>query len=138
MGHKRIHVRVPIIGEAILTNGRNIQIKAQTIDISQGGLRVINPLDSLEQADYLIEVTTAEGKYIRFTATLIRKDKQNAAFKTTDIDNENLQIVAGLVAEFQKTEGFIRQIDEHDLLQQRFIDDEGNEVSVTFDVDLEK
>lgn len=138
MAHKRIHVRVPITGEATVSNGRDIHLKTGTIDISPGGLGVISSLDALGPADYLIEVTTADGREIQFTATLIRSSKKSAGFKTSDIDTKNLQVIADLVEEFQSTEGFIKQIDEHDLLEQRFIDDDGNEVSVTFDVDFGK
>lgn len=137
MTHKRIHVRVPISGEAIVSNKQGTQTKTRTIDISPGGIGIISPSDPLGEADYQIEVITANGDQIQFSATLIREDKQSVGFKTSDIDQKNLQTIADLVAEFQTTEEFIKQIDEHDLLEQSFVDKDGNKVSVTFEIDPE-
>lgn len=138
MGHKRTYVRVPITGEATLSDGRGGHIKASTIDISPGGLGVVNPENPLGQADYRIEVTTADGEKIELTASLIRKNEESAGFRTSDIDEHSLEVIANMVAEFQTTEEFIKQIAEHDLLQQSYIDEEGNEFAVTFEVDPEK
>ncbi len=135
MAHKRIHVRVPITGEATLSDQQGIHIRARTIDISPGGLGVVNPSNPIGQTEYDIEVTTVEGESIRLTATLIRKSEESAGFKTSDIDENNLRIIADLVAKYQTTDCFIKQIDEHDLFDQQFVDDDGNELEVTFDVD---
>lgn len=138
MGHKRAYVRVPITTEATLSDGRGGSIKVRTIDISPGGLGVIKPENHLGQAEYRVEVTTEEGEQIEMTATLIRKSEQSAGFLATEIDEKSLQIISDLVAEFQTTEGFIKQIAEHDLLEQRYIDEDGNEFAVTFDIDPKK
>lgn len=134
MTHKRIHVRVPVSGEAIVSNKHGTQTKTRTIDISPGGMGVMSPSSPFGQTDYQIKVITENGKKIQFTATLIRENKQSVGFKTADIDKKNLQAIADLVTEFQSTDDFIKQIDKHDLLEQSFIDEDGNEVSVTFDV----
>jgi hypothetical protein len=138
MAHKRLYVRIPITGEAVLSNKHGVHIKTPAKDINQGGLGVETPSTPLEHNEYQIEITTEEGKKIQLTATLIYKNKQHTGFQTSDIDNTNLQIIADLVAKFQTTEKFIEQIDKQDLLEQSFIDEEGNEISVTFDIDSEK
>ena len=134
MAHKRIHVRVPITGEATVSDEHGTQAKMPTIDISPGGVGVISPSSPLGQTDYKVEIVTENDRKIRFTATLIRGDEQSTGFQTAEIDKKNLQVIADLVTEFQSTEEFIKQIDEHNLLEQNFIDEDGNEVSVTFDV----
>lgn len=138
MAHKRIYVRVPIAGEAVLSNAHGVQTTTRTIDISPGGIGVSVPPITLDQEEYQIKVTTREGERIKFTATLIRNDTHSVGFKTSDIDKNNLQTIANLVAEFQGTEEFIKQIDERDLLEQCFIDDDGNEVAVTFEIGSKK
>ncbi len=124
--------------EATLSDGRGGQIKARTIDISPGGLGVVNPTKPLGQSDYRVEVTTAEGGQIEFTATLIRKTEESAGFRTSEIDEQSLRVIAHMVAEFQTTDDFIKQIAEYDLLQQQYVDEDGNEFAVTFEVDPPK
>ncbi len=138
MAHKRTDVRVPISGEVILSDKEGIRITARAKDISPGGFGVNNPSTPLDQTEYQVTITTKEDKQIRLMATLIHMSNQSTGFKTSDIDSINLQIITDLIEEFQSTEAFIKQIDQHDLLQQNFIDDDGNEVSVTFDFDSDK
>ncbi len=138
MAHKRLYVRVPITGEAILSNKQGKRFKARAKDISQGGIGITDPSSPLEPAEYQVEIITEEGEHIYFTATLIHKSTSQTGFQTSEIDKKNLQIIADLIAEFQTTEEFIKQIDEHDLLEQNFIDENGDEISVTFDKDPEK
>ena len=138
MAHKRLYVRVPITGEAILSNKEGKRIKARAKDISKGGIGVTDPSSPLESAEYQVEIITEEGEHIYFTATLIHKSTSQTGFQTSEIDKKNLQIIANLIAEFQTTEEFIKQIDEHDLLEQNYIDENGDEISVTFDKDPEK
>ena len=133
-----MHIRVPILGEAIVSNTHGKQTRMRTIDISPGGVGVMGHSSLLGQTDYQIEISTEKGELIQFTATLIRENEQSTGFKTSTIDKKNLQIIADLVAEYQTTEEFINQIDKHDLLEQSFIDENGNKVSVTFDVGPEK
>ena len=138
MAHKRADVRVPIIGKVILSDRDGMRITTSARDISPGGFGVENPSAPLEKSRYQVTITIETGKHIQLTATLIHKNKENAGFKTSEIDTKNLQIITELIAEFQTTEAFITQLDKHDLLQQNFIDDDGNEISVTFDRDGEE
>lgn len=135
MAHKRTHVRVPFKAKATLSNSDGEQTKARTIDISPGGLGIVNPSIPLGHNEYRIEVTTAEGLKINLKAKLIRKGRQSAGFKTSEIDKKSMQIIADLVAEFQTTEAFVKQIDRHDLLEQLFVDDDGSEYAVTFEME---
>lgn len=138
MAHKRLYVRIPIAGEAVISNKHGVHIKTPAKDISQGGLGVTTPSTPLDHSEYQITITTEEDEKIQLTATLIYKNKHHTGFQTSEIDRHNLQIIADLVAKFQTTEEFIEQIDKQDLLEQSFIDEDGNEISVTFDIDPAK
>lgn len=134
MSQQRRQARVPISGQAILSNDQGICITASTKDISQDGIGINKPTDSLAETEYQIRISTDTGRQIHLRATLVHSSVQTTGFKTSDIDEKNLQIITDLVAEYQSTEAFIKQIDEHDLLKQKYIDEDGNEVSVTFDI----
>ena len=138
MAHKRLYVRVPITGEAILSNKQGVRIKARAKDISQGGMGVTDLSSPLDPAEYQVEIITVEGERINFTATLVHKSTNQTGFETSEIDKKNFHIIADLIAEFQSTEEFIKQIDKSDLLEQSFIDENGDEISVTFDRDLKE
>lgn len=130
---KRIQVRVPITGKAILSDKQGIRIKAIAKDISRGGLGLNNPSKSLEHIEYQIDITTEEDRQIQLKATLVHKTSDFNGFKTSIINEKNLEIIADLIAEYQTTDDFIKQIDKHDLFEQNFIDEDGSEISVTFD-----
>ncbi len=134
MTQQRRQARVPISGQAILSNDQGICITATTKDISQDGIGINKPTDSLAETEYQIRISTDTGRQIHLRATLIHSSIHTTGFKTSDINKKNLQIITDLVAEYQSTEAFIKQIDEHDLLKQKYIDEDGNEVSVTFDI----
>lgn len=135
MAYKRADVRVPISGEVVLSDKNGIRITTSARDISPGGFGVNNPPTPLEPALYQVSITTEAGRIIQLKATLVHKSATITGFKTSEINSRNLEIIAELIAEFQTTDEFIKQIDQHDLLQQNFIDDDGNEISVTFDRD---
>ena len=133
MTQQRRQARVPISGQAILSNDQGICITASTKDISPDGIGIDKPTDPLAETEYRIRISTDTGRQIHLRATLIHSSVDTTGFKTSDIDEKNLQIITDLVAEYQSTDDFIKQIDEHDLLKQKFIDEDGNEVSVTFE-----
>ncbi len=138
MGHKRTGVRIPIKGEAVLLDKNGFRITTYARDISSAGMGVSTPSTPLELSEYQVEITTEDGQMIQFKATLGYKGNQISSFQTSEIDTKNLHIITELLEEFQNTEKFIEQIDLHDVLEQSFIDEEGNEVSVTFDIDSNK
>jgi len=135
MDYKRIHVRVPINREALLSGDKGSYIKAHAIDISQGGVAITEPETALTNTAYDITITTPNGQKIDFCAELIRREKGIVGFKTVEISDSSLQIISDLVFQYQETTDFIKQIDEHNILDQHFVDDEGNEFDITFDVD---
>lgn len=135
MEYRRVYIRVPVKGQAILSNKRCAFLKAKTIDISRGGLAITYPEDFLELQQYNISVITEDGLTIKLRAELVRQTEDSIGFKTSAIDNEDLKKISDIVHKYQETEDFIKQIDEHNILDQHFIDDEGNELEVTFNID---
>ena len=73
MEYKRIHVRVPISGEAQLSTDKGSRIKALAIDISQGGVAITDPSMALTRDVYDIVITTADDKKIALRGELIRQ-----------------------------------------------------------------
>ena len=53
---KRIYVRVPLSGEAILSNSSKPTIKTRTINISQGGVAVVTFSEEVHTTEYQIEI----------------------------------------------------------------------------------
>ncbi len=135
MAHRRRQVRVPISGRAVVSNNDGISITANTKDISKDGLGIEKPTAPLTPTEYQIQIRTDTGKQIQLKATLVHNSSQTTGFKTSQINEKNIKIIADLVAEYQTTDDFIKQLDEHDLLEQKYIDEDGNEVIVTFDMD---
>jgi hypothetical protein len=135
MGHKRIFVRVPLTAEATLSAGQKKAITARTVDISQGGFCITGPSEDLSESEYQIEIVTANGDRLNMYARLVRRDGEYAGFETLEMNDQSLEIITFLVSEYQMTPEFVKQLDEFDLLSQRFVDDEGNELEITFDND---
>jgi len=133
MGHKRIHVRVPLSGEAVLSNKGNPTIKARTIDISQGGVAITAFPEGLSDDEYRIDILTEEGQSVEIVARLVRVDEPIAGFQTLQIDKQSQEIIRNLVSEYQKTPDFIKQLDEFDIFGA--VDEEGNEIEITFEKD---
>ena len=138
MDYKRIYVRVPISGEAILSFNKETNIKAQAIDISLGGLAIIAPVEPLTRNTYNITISTKDGRQIELAAELVRQDKDVLGFKTSHVDKNNLQIITELVFEYQETTDFIKQIEEHNLFDHWLVDDEGNVLDIAFNEDISK
>ena len=136
MNYKRIHIRVPLSGKAVLSNSEDgFHFTAQTINISEGGVAITDASQELQPKEYQIAVSTENGQTITLTGLLLRQKDNDAGFKTTNIKNEDLKIIMNMVEEYQSTPEFLEQLTDHDMLQQNFIDDEGNELEVTFDID---
>lgn len=135
MGYKRIYVRVPLAGEAILSNSNKPTIKARTIDISQGGVAITALSEPISAEEYRIEILTEKGQRIRISAQLVRVDETIAGFHTVQIDRKSQEIIQNLVFEYQTTSDFIKQLDEFNLLDDKVLDEEGNEIEITFEKD---
>jgi c-di-GMP-binding flagellar brake protein YcgR len=141
MEYKRIHVRVPISGEALLSRGKEVHLKARTIDISKGGVAVTAPATTatcISKSNYDIVITTQAGQKIELTVQLVRQTDKMIGFKIFEVDDNSLEIITDLVYKYQETTDFIDQIEKYNLLEQRYVDDDGTELDVTFNVDLDK
>jgi hypothetical protein len=135
MHYKRIHVRVPISGEALLSLGQDAHIRAHAIDISQGGVGIVSTSKLQPNIDYSITITTKDRPKIELTGQLIRNQEDTAGFQTTHIKEESIHIINELVAEYQATTAYIQQIEEHNLLDNLFLDEDGNEIVISFDIE---
>ena len=135
MAQKRIQVRVPIAGNAILSAQQGPPIYASVKDISQDGLGLIETSEAIEHIEYQIEITTVKNLQIQLNAALVHQSDSFTGFQTSTINEKNIAIISDLIAEYQGTEDFIKQLDEHDLLDQKFIDEDGSEIPVTFEAD---
>lgn len=135
MEYHRVHIRVPIQANATLSDRRGLVIKVKAIDISKGGISLEKPIEELAQNEYFIQVETETGEIIKLTAVLVRQNAHTIGFRTVDIEGRDLQLITELVYQYQETTDFIKQIDEHNIFDQYFIDDDGSELEVTFDID---
>lgn len=136
MGYRRIFIRVPITCRATLVNkDQGVHLSVQTINISQGGLALSTIKDSLPTGTYHIDIITEEKGHIELEAELLRQTDELIGFQTTEISSKALDTILTMVEEYQTTPDFIDQLTEFDMLQQNYIDDEGNELEVTFDTD---
>jgi PilZ domain len=132
MSHKRIHIRVPILGEATLVNPE-VTIMARAIDISAGGLRIADFPTTPCDAEYLVTLTTFGRGTIEFTARLAHTDGQVAGLAIKSITPGALRTIYHLIADFQASEEFIHYIDQGDILQDWLVDEHGNHLDVTFE-----
>lgn len=129
--HRRIHIRVPLSGEAVLSNKRNPKIKARAIDISKGGVAVSVFSTNPPKAQYRIHILTENGQKIEILAKLVRVDHTTAGFQTLKIDEKSQEVINDLISEYQTTPDFIKQLDEYNMLNA--VDEEGNEIEITFE-----
>jgi len=131
MKHKRIHVRVPLHGDVILSKSNHPTIKAHAIDISHGGVAVAAFSEDACGGEYQIEIQTESGLIIKITAQLVRVEDSIAGFQTLYVDEKSQEIINNLVFEYQGTVDFIEQLDEYNL--HKVLDEEGNEIEINFE-----
>lgn len=134
MSHKRLHIRVPVTAEVSLTSNDAIMIEAQAIDISAVGIRVSTP-DTAPRPDteYVVEIKTKSHGVTQFMAKLIHEGEYGAGFGITRIDAENLRSIYKMINDFQGTEEFIHHIDQFCILEDWFVDDNGESLDVVFE-----
>lgn len=130
MKHKRIYVRVPLNGDAVLTNSSH-RIKARAIDISQGGVAITAFSEELVNNEYQFEIITESGQTIEAFAQLICVEAPVARFKILHIEQNSLEVIRHLIFEYQNSIDFIKQFDECNL--HKVLDTEGNEIEFTFE-----
>jgi len=134
MKQKRLHVRLPLNGDAVLSDGSNPIIKASTINISLGGVAIVGFPKIISPAEYQIKILTEVGQEIEIFAQLVQVDDSIAGFQTLRIDQKSQEIIKELVFEYQQSIDFIKQLDEFNL--HKVLDEEGNEIEITFENDF--
>ncbi len=122
MEHKRIYFRVPLSGEAIVSNSSNSTIRTRTIDISQVGFAVETFSDEVHTAEYQIEILTKDGQRIEMFAQLVRADDYITGFQTLQIEQKSQKVIRNLFFEYQQTTDFIKQLDEFNLFDKEVSD----------------
>ncbi len=132
--YRRIHVRVPVSCEVSISHPDS-NIKVKMINISQGGIAVTAPAQPLPEQIFQIEITTEDDRTLYIEGLLLRQNDDHAAFKTLKISQQDLEYILKLVDEYQSTVDYVHQLDQHNMLQQKYIDDDGRELEVTFETD---
>ena len=138
MGYRRIYVRVPFVADATLLGRQEHGIKARTVDISEGGFCVTANSEELSESEYHIRINTAGGDTLEMNARPVRQNGDLTGFQTLEMDRHAREVITLLVSEYQMTPEFIKQLDEFDMLNQRFVDDQGNELEISFDKEAEE
>ena len=134
MNHKRIHLRVPVNGEASLSCGDGVVILTRTSDISAGGLRITDPTFCPERdMEYEVEVCTNGRGRLRFKGLPVYQLKDGIGMKILNIDSTNLRTIYHLVNDFLATEEFITHIVHNNILGDWFLDDDGKVLDVSFE-----
>ena len=92
--------------------------------------------EEIPTAEYQIEILTEAGQRIEIFAKLVRVDDSIAGFQTLQMDKKSQEIIKNLVFEYETTPDFINQLDEFNLLNDKVVDEEGNEIEITFEKDF--
>lgn len=117
----RGYFRIPLNGDAILSNSSNPTIKARTIDISQGGV-AIKTSEEVPTAEYQIEILTEAGQKIEMFTKLVRADDSIVGFQTLQIEQKSQEVIRNLFFEYEKTSDFIKQLDRFNLFDHIVVD----------------
>ena len=136
MAYKRISVRVPIDGTATLKSTTNTHVGVKTRDISAEGFGVEQFPGEIDSLNYQVEVTLNTGVKLHFTGKLVKhQNSSTTGFMIVDITDEDRSYITKLVEEYQKTDDFVRQVGDYEILPQSFIDEDGTELDITFEDD---
>jgi hypothetical protein len=133
MSYQRKYLRVPLAGAVILSIGTKVLGKAIAINISAGGVCLSLRSSRLHFEDYQIEIFTNSRGVVRFSGLPVYQTEKYTGFKLISIDDKNFEIIKKIVGDFQLTEDFIKHIDQHNILGDWLVDDEGNDLVITFE-----
>lgn len=133
MGYRREHIRIPVSGNAILSNRQNRGIRAEVVNICEGGIGITIPPPRLKQTEYHVNFKTKSGLCVQFMGALIHQNKHSTGLKTVAIDQKNLKTIHQLIADFQASEEFILYIDSKNILTDWFVDKNGRELEFNFE-----
>lgn len=133
MYYKRLHIRVPATGKAVLSDKEGVRVEATVINVSAGGFRITAPRHPLDYADHHIEIITPIRGKVQFAGLPVYQTEGSVGIKITSIEKSELKKIYQLVQDYQITEDFIKQIEDKDLLKDWLVDEAGNDLSITFE-----
>jgi hypothetical protein len=134
MGFNRAFIRVPFINDVSLSDSEGLVIQARAIDICEAGLGIENYSKLPIVTEYEINVDTADYGKLSFTGRLAHTYKTTAGLEITSVNEKTLAILKNIVADFQTTEAFIQRIDQGDLIDDWFVDSDGEYIDVVFEI----
>lgn len=135
MRYQRLHIRVPATGQVILSDRDGIKVQASVINVSAGGLCISAPSHLIDENEYRIQILTPSHGKILFSGFPMYQSSESIGIRITFIDRDHLKKINQIVENFQITEDFIRHIDEEDIIDDWFVDDTGEDITITFETD---
>jgi hypothetical protein len=133
MGYKRAHIRIPLQAHATLSCRQSRRVKAKAVNISIGGIGLVDDMPPLKDTEYHVQVQTNTGECINLLASVVYKKEKLSGLKTIFIDQNSIHALKDIVAMFQSSSDFINHIDQQNILNDRFIDDNGEELQFDFE-----
>jgi len=138
MKYQRLHIRVPLSGDAILLEKDDFNIEASVINVSVGGFCITAPSHMIDQHEYqAIVITPSHGK-IQFSGVPVYQTFESIGIKITSIEKDQLKIIYQMVGSFQLTDDFIKYVDERDIIHDWLVDESGEDIAITFETEEEK
>lgn len=133
MGYKRAHIRIPLQAHATLSCRQSRRVKAKAVNISAGGIGLSDDAPSLKNTEYHVQVKTNFGECINLLASVVYKKDKQSGLKTIFIDRASIHAIRSIIARFQSSNEFINYIDQQDILNDWFVDDNGKELKFNFE-----
>ncbi len=137
MKYRRLYIRVPASGDAILLEKGDVKVEASVINVSVGGLCIAAPSYLIDQQEYQVQVITPSHGKIQFSGVPIYQTFESVGIKITSIAKDQLKIIYQIVGSFQITDEFIKYIDERDIIHDWLVDEAGEDIAITFETDPE-
>jgi hypothetical protein len=134
MGFNRAFIRVPFLGDVSLSYSEGLVIQARAIDICEAGLGIEDYSKAPSDTEFEINVATVGYGNLYFIGRLVHTYKTTAGLEITSVNEKTLAILKNIVADFQTTEAFIQRIDQGDLIDDWFVDSDGEYIDVVFEI----
>ena len=138
MKYQRLHIRVPASGDAILLEKGNVKVEASVINVSVGGLCITAPSLLIDKHEYQVQIITPSHGNIHFSGIPVYQNFESIGIKITSIEKDHLKIIYQIVGNFQRTDDFIKYIDERDIIHDWLVDESGEDIEITFETEKEK
>jgi hypothetical protein len=133
MQYKRLHIRVPASGGAVLSVGEQVRVEASVINVSTGGISIKAPSHLLDEDEYRVEIYTPSHGRIVFAGVPVYQTMDSVGIKIISIDHKSLQLIYLLVENFKSAQGYCNHLDEQDTPPQGFTGDTRCELAITFE-----